>query len=146
MAFKINISEKNGKTWKLEAEAQELIDKKLGETVKGELVSPDLTGYELEISGASDKSGFTAMKDVEGITLKRILLGYGKGMKRKPKKEGKKKLSNSTPKGLKLRKTVRGNTISEFITQINMKVAKEGSKPLAEIYGPKEEAPAQEAQ
>jgi ribosomal protein S6E (S10) len=143
MAFKINVSEKNGKTWKLEAEAQELIDKKLGDVVKGELVSPDLEGYELEITGASDKSGFTAMKNVEGIVLKRILLGYGKGMKRKPKKEGKKKLSNSTPKGLKLRKTVRGNTISEFLTQINMKVAKEGKKPLAEIYGPKEEAPAE---
>jgi ribosomal protein S6E (S10) len=140
MVFKINISEKTGKTWKLETDSESLIDKKLNETIKGEDISEDLKGYELEITGASDKSGFTSMKEVEGIGLKRILLTYGKGMKKRPKREGKKKISNSTPKGLRLRKTVRGNTISESTRQINMKVTKEGSKTLTDIYTPKEEA------
>lgn len=140
MAFKINVSDKSGKTYKLEAEAPALIDKKLGDVIEGRLLSEDLDGYELEITGASDKSGFTAMKDVEGIGLKRLLLTYGKGMKKKPKKEGKKKLSNSTPKGLRLRKTVRGNTISEAIRQVNFKVAKAGKRTLEEIYAPAAES------
>jgi ribosomal protein S6E (S10) len=85
------------------------------------------------------------MEQAEGIGLKRLLLGYGKGMKRKPKREGKKKLSNHNPKGLKLRKTVRGNTITDDFSQINLKVTKSGSKTLEEIFNPKvEEAPAEE--
>ena len=145
MAFKINIGEKSGKTWKVETQAEDLIDKKIGETIDGKIISSELEGYQFEITGASDKSGFTSMKEVEGIGIKRLLLTYGKGMKKKPRKEGKKKLGNHTPKGLKLRKTVRGNTISEAITQINLKVVQEGSTPLVKIYGPKEEA-APEAQ
>jgi ribosomal protein S6E (S10) len=140
MVFKINIGEKTGKTWKVEIQADDLIDKKLGETIPGNILSSDLEGYEFEITGASDKSGFTAMKQVEGVGIKKILLTYGKAMRKKPRKEGKKKISNKTPKGLRLRKTVRGNTISEAITQINLKVVKEGSTPLTKIYGPKEEA------
>lgn len=143
MAFKINLSEKSGKTYKIEAEAEALNDKKLHEIVEGSDISSDLEGYEFEITGASDKSGFTAMKDVEGIGIKRLLLSYGKGMHIKPKREGKKKISNNTPKGLRLRKTVRGNTISPNIVQINMKVTKEGKMPLEKIFGPKEAPEAQ---
>lgn len=134
MAFKINISEKAGKTFKLESEAKTLIDKKLGETIEGKSLSEDLEGYEFEITGASDKSGFPAMKNVEGFNKKRVLLTYGKCMHKKPRKEGKKKSSTPRPKGLRLRKTVRGNMLSEDTTQINLKVLKEGSKKLAEIY------------
>ena len=140
MAFKINLSDKTGKTYKLETEAEALIDKKLHETVDGKDISDDLEGFEFEITGASDKSGFTSMKDVEGIGIKKVLLGYGKGMHIKPKKEGKKKLSNNKPNGLRLRKTVRGNTISSDIVQINMKVLKEGKTSLAKTFGPKEES------
>ncbi len=128
MPFKLNISDKLGKTFKLEAEAEALVEKKLHDKIDGEDISQDLKGYELEITGASDKSGFTAMKDVEGIGLKRVLLIYGKAMKKKPRKEGKKKLSTKRPKGLRLRKTVRGKIISKAISQINLKVLKEGDK------------------
>jgi small subunit ribosomal protein S6e len=144
MAFKINISDKSGKTYKLESEAEFLIDKELHDKFDGKELSPDLEGYELEITGASDKSGFTAMKEVPGIGLKRLLLGYGKGMKRRPKHEGKKKRSNNRPKGLRLRKTVRGRVISSELVQINLKVSKPGKKTLEEIYAPKEEAPAEQ--
>jgi len=132
--FKINISEKTGKTYHLEAEAKELIEKKLHDKVGGEDISQDLNGYEFEITGASDKSGFTAMENVEGVNLKKVLLTYGKAMKKKPRKEGKKKLSKNRPKGLRLRKTVRGKIISEAISQINLKVLKEGKKKLSEIF------------
>ncbi len=134
MPFKINIGTKEGKTYKLEIEAEELIGKSLGDKISGEDVYPELKGYEFEITGTSDKSGFTSMKDVEGIGLKKVLLEYGKAMHKRPKKEGKRKRSNPTPNGLRLRKTVRGKVISPAIVQINLKVIKEGSKKLSEIF------------
>jgi ribosomal protein S6E (S10) len=132
--FKINIAEKTGKTYKLELESEEFFGKKLHDKIPGKDLLADLEGYEFEIAGASDKAGFTAHEDAPGIGLKKILLTYGKAMKKRPRREGKKKVSNPTPKGLRLRKTVRGNTISPAITQINLKISKEGSKKLSEIF------------
>ncbi len=142
--FKINISEKSGKTYKLETEAESLIDKSLNDKINGKEISPDLEGYEFEITGASDNAGFTAMENVEGVGLKKLLLTYGKAMKQRPKKEGKKKRSNKRPKGLRLRKTVRGKVISPAIIQINMKVIKTGSKKLEDLFGKKQEAGSEE--
>lgn len=132
--FKINLNTKEGKTFKIEAEAESLIGKKLGEKINGKDISPDFANYELEIRGASDKSGFTAIKDVDGVGLNRILLTYGKAMKKRPRKEGKKKQLCKKPKGLRLRRTVRGNTISEATSQINLKILKQGSKKIEEIF------------
>ncbi len=134
MVFKINIGTKEGKTYKLETESQALVGKELHQKIQGKDVSPDLEGYEFEISGASDKSGFTALKEVEGSGRTRVLLSYEKGMKNRPKYEGKRKRSDTTPKGLKLRKTVRGKVISPEITQINLKIIKEGKKSLKDIF------------
>lgn len=131
MPFKINISNKEGKTFKLETEAEGLKGKELGDKIPGDLVSPDLAGYELEITGTSDKSGFTSLKEVEGIRTKKVLLSYGKAMHMKPKGEKKK---GTSPPGLRKRKTVRGRTISGAISQINTKVLKDGAKPLTEIF------------
>jgi small subunit ribosomal protein S6e len=134
MVFKINISDKSGKTYKLEIESEFLDGKGLGSKIPGKEILSGLEGYELEITGASDRSGFTAIKDVEGIGLKKVLLSYGKAMKKRPKREGKKKHSKNRPKGLKLRKSVRGKVISPSIVQINMKITKPGSKPLSEVF------------
>ena len=139
MSFKINIGTKEGKTYKVESLAEGLVGKELGNKINGKLVMPELDGYEFEITGLSDKSGFTGMAEVEGIGHKKLLLTYGKGMKKRPRKEGKKKRPNSTPGGLKLRKKVHGKVISEDISQINLKSVKDGSKPLSEIFAPKEE-------
>ena len=139
--FKINISEKSGKTYKLEAEAEGLIEKSLHDTALGEEILPDLKGYEFEITGASDKAGFTAMENVEGVGLKKLLLTYGKAMHRRPRKEGKKKVSNPKPKGLRMRKTVRGQVISPEIIQINLKILKEGAKKLSEVFPEQNKAP-----
>jgi len=132
MPFKINISDKTGKTYKLELELENLIGKELNDKILGKEILPDLNGYELEITGASDKSGFTAMKNVEGIGLKRVLLTYGKGMHKKSK--GDKKRRKRPPRGLRLKRTVHGKVISSAISQINMKVIKEGAKKLAEVF------------
>jgi len=139
MPFKINISTKDGKTYKLETEASGLLQKELGQTVQGADVMPELAGYELKITGASDKSGFTALEEVPGQSLNRVLLTQGKGMKNKPKGESKKPVS--TPNGLRMRKTVRGRVISEDISQVNTQVVKEGAKSLAEVFPDQNKAP-----
>ena len=118
MAFKINIGEKSGKTYKLEANAPGLIDKELGDKIDGKEIKNDLEGYEFEITGTSDNAGFPSLKEVPGQVLRGVLLTY--------------------PKGLRLRKKVRGKVISESIVQINLKVVKEGKRPLAEIFAPVE--------
>jgi len=129
--FKINIAEK-GKTFKIESDSEALEGKKLGDKVSGKDISPDLSGYEFTIKGASDIAGFPHKEDIEGPQLKKVLLKKGWGMHKRTKKEGKKPVS--TPKGFRRRKTVRGNTISDKTVQINLVVKKPGSKPLQEIF------------
>jgi len=141
MVFKINISEGSGKTYKIETEAESLIDKELHDKIKGTEISPDLEGYEFEITGTSDKSGITSMKEVQGIGLKKVLLTYGKGMKKRPRKEGKKKQLCKKPKGLRLRKNIRGRMISSDIVQINLKVLKDGKKKLSEAFPDQNKTP-----
>jgi|SRR3989344_6780516 len=145
MPFKINISEKDGRTFHLETEGENLMEKSLGEKIGGKDIAPELEGYELEIAGASDKAGFPSLEKVDGIILKRVLLTYGTGMRKRTRREGKKKRSNMKPKGLKLRKTVRGKIISPEIVQINLKVLKQGNKPLAEIF-PEQNKPKEKKQ
>jgi ribosomal protein S6E (S10) len=148
MPYKFNIATKEGKTFKLEAESTAVDGKKLHDTLLGKDVSEDLEGYEFEITGASDKSGFTHMKGVEGFTVKKVLLGYGKGMHKRPKREGKKKQSNPTPGGLRMRKRVRGEILSDKTSQVNLKILKAGKKTLAEVFPDQNkapEAPAEEA-
>ena len=134
MVFKINISDKSGKTYKLELESECLIGKELGSKIDGKEILPALEGYELEITGTSDKAVFTSLKSVEGVGLKKVLLSYEKAMKKRPRHEGKGKRSTNKPKGLRLRKTVRGKVISSEIVQINMKIIKAGPKPITKVF------------
>jgi len=134
MVFKVNIADKKGLTYHLDSNSESIIGLKLGEIIKGEDVDSKLEGYEFEIKGMSDKAGFPSIEKVEGILLKRALLTYGKGMKDKRK-------------GLRKRKTVRGNTISVDSVQINLTVKKHGKASLHELFpeqGKKKEKPAEE--
>ncbi len=139
MTFKINVSH-NGKTFKVETEDEKLVGHSIGDKIEGKLIDENLEGYEIEITGTSDKSGFTGVKTIDGPNLKKVLLGYGHGMHKKPK--GKKK-TNKKPNGLRLRKTVRGKEISPATVQINSKVLKEGTKKFDSLFT-KPEAPAEE--
>lgn len=145
MPIKINIGTKDGKTFKLEQESNPIVGKSLGNKINGKDISPDFDGYEFEVKGASDKSGFMSNAEVEGQGLKKVLLTYGKGMKKRPRREGKKKQSTPKPKGLRLRKTVRGKILSDDTRQINLKLIKEGSKKLTEIFPDQNKAPEPEA-
>jgi small subunit ribosomal protein S6e len=132
MVFKFEIG--HGKrTAHLEAESESIMGKKLGEKISGDEISPNLSGYELEITGASDKAGFPSAKKVEGPGLKRLMLTKGFAL-RKLKKKKKTATRKKIKKGLRKRRTVRGNTISGDTVQINLKVLKEGSKKFDEIF------------
>lgn len=120
MPYKINIGEE-GKSWKFEIENAILEGKSIGDVFDGKLIKTELEGYQLKITGGSDNAGFPLCKEVEGIALKRVLLKKGWGM-------------HKSGKGLRLRKTVRGKTISPAVVQINCAVVKKGAKPLAEIF------------
>jgi len=96
--------------------------KKLGDKVTG---LSDLKGYEFLITGGSDKSGFPMRKDIDGSLRKKAFLSGGVGVHIKRK-------------GMRVRKSVRGNLIAEDIVQINLKVLKEGEKKLDDILGKEE--------
>ncbi len=133
MVFKINIAS-NGKTYKVESNNEEIVGLSIGETINGSLISEDLSDYQLKITGTSDKAGFCGLLHVEGPQLKKLLLSYETGMHKRPKLEGKKKRTNKNPKGLRLRKTIRGKEISLETVQINTKVEKEGKKKFDDFF------------
>jgi small subunit ribosomal protein S6e len=120
--FKIVVSDpETRKSFQLEvdqAKAIGLIGKKIGEEFNGDLIG--LPGYTLKITGGTDKDGFPMHPSVPGSVKKKVLLS-GEPCFR-PKKKGERR-----------RKTVRGNTISADIVQINVKVSKKGEKPLEEL-------------
>lgn len=119
MAFKINVAQ-SGKTKKFETSNEELVGTKIGDKIDGSLIAPELDGYELLITGTSDKAGFMGRAEIAGIALKKVLLKKGKGMW-------------DTRKGVRVRKTVRGNEISVDTVQINTKVEKEGKTKFADL-------------
>lgn len=121
--FKIVISDpKTRKAYQKEVDqnASGLMGKKIGEKLSAD--SMGLAGYEIEITGGSDKDGFPMRKDVDGMGRKRIILAFGPGYR-------------SEKRGIRKRKSIRGNTVSAFIAQVNAKVVKQGQKPIAEIFG-----------
>ncbi len=122
MVFKINISTKEGKTFKLETDSENLIGKKINELILGEEINENLKGYSLKITGLSDDAGFPAIPTLEYEGLKKVLLNHGRGMKKKK------------PNGLRKKKTVAGNTITTKINQINTIIDKQGEKKLEEIF------------
>jgi len=124
LRFVINDT-KTGKSYQKALETVDFDGKKIGETVKGDFLG--LEGYELEITGGSDYAGFPLRKDIEGTARKKGLFRGGVGMKKVERK------------GIRIRKTVCGNTITEKTVQVNLKVTKEGTKKLVDIFAKKEE-------
>lgn len=116
---------KTGKSYQRTLEENPFLNSRIRDKVQGDNIG--LEGYELEIKGGSDKSGCPMRYDMPGFGKKKALLSSGpcvKGLK----------------KGKRIKKTVAGNQINEDIVQINLKILKEGSKTLEEIFPPKEES------
>lgn len=128
VSFKLCISDpSSGKTFQREVKdnlARPFIGLNIGETMKGD--SFEINGYEFQITGGSDYCGFPMRSGILGLRKKITLYG-GVGFR-------------GDAKGIKRRKTVCGHKIHEKISQINLKVVKQGPKKLAEIFGVPEKA------
>lgn len=121
--FKVIISDPETGTSSIveleETRAASLIGRKIGEVVEGSIVN--LPGHKAQIMGGSDKDGFPMRPSVHGGVRRKIVLSGGVGF-------------NPQNEGIRKRKTVRGNVITDEIVQINMKItekpkgAKEGKK------------------
>ena len=124
-----------------------VLSKKIGDIINGDFLG--LAGYELQITGGSDKDGFPMRADIEGIVRKQFLISKGigfSGIKRRPGKKSGKKKSYIKVEGLRKKKMLRGNTIGTDIAQINCKVTKKGPQSIESALGKKEkkeEAPKQ---
>ncbi len=127
--FKIVLSDpKSRKAYQKEVEqkAAGLLGKKIGETIDGGALG--LAGYKIELTGGSDKDGFPMRRDVDGAAKKKILLSSGPGFH--PDWPGKRK-----------RKSIRGNMVSEAITQVNAKVVQAGGKTIEDCWNIKAKEP-----
>jgi small subunit ribosomal protein S6e len=127
--FKVVVNDtKNGKSYQIPVSghhANSLIGKKIGDEVDGIFIS--LPGYKLQITGGTDKDGFTMRKDLPGISRRKILLSDGIGF-------------HEIEHGMRKKKSIRGNTIGQDIVQINMKITKHSSKSITSILKSKEKS------
>lgn len=107
--FKLVISDpKSGRAKQItigDPESYALIGLKIGDEIDGSSIG--LPGLRLKITGGSDKAGFPMIPYLPGGRKYRILLSGPPGFRPKEK-------------GLRRRKMVRGNVITEDIVQVNM--------------------------
>ncbi len=117
--FEVVISDpKDGNTYQKKVDGQHanrLIGKKIGGEVDGIFVG--LPGYKLKVTGGSDIDGFPMKNNIPGTGRKKVLAKGGIGLR-------------THNKGEKKKKTFRGNTISDMINQINLKVIEHGPKKI----------------
>jgi len=125
--FKVVVNDtKQGKSHQVQVSghhANSLIGKKIGDEVDGIFIS--LPGYKLQITGGTDKNGFTMRQDLPGVTRKKLLLSKSKGF-------------HAKENGLRKKKSIKGNTINQEIVQINMKVTKYSSRPIDKLLSSEE--------
>ena len=120
--FKLTVSDIKGKSVTKELkdnDANPLLGLEIGKETDAVIVG--LKG-KLKITGGSDKSGVPMRNDIHGAARKRVLLSKGVGLQ-------------DVEYGQRVRKLMRGNTISEEIYQVNCKY--DGELPV--------EAPVEEA-
>ena len=103
----------------------------------GEIV---LNGYRLEITGGSDVTGRPMRPDLDGSGVKSVLITAGIGYKGKKFVNKNSKEYRYKYDGLRRRRNLRGNIISQDTRQINLKVVESGKGSLAAIIGGEEAA------
>lgn len=106
--FKLTVSDVKGKSITKElkdSDANTLLGLQLGNETDASIVG--LQG-KLKLTGGSDKSGVPMRKDIHGSARKYVLLSKGIGLQ-------------TAEIGQRVRKLMRGNTVSEEIYQINCK-------------------------
>ena len=104
--FKLNISDKKGKTITKEVKEKEagpFLGLQVGNELDAALIGES---GKLKITGGSDKSGVPLREDIHGGARKYILLSKGVGLR-------------DAEMGQRIRKLVRGNTVTEEVYQLN---------------------------
>ena len=129
--FKCVVSDpKDGKSYQVEVKghhANALVGKKIGDEVDGLFVR--LPGYKVKITGGADKEGFPMRGDLPGIARRKVLVA--EGFAYHPDRAGKRR-----------RKSMRGNTVTLDIIQVNLAVTKHGAKPIPDMLAEGEKAAA----
>jgi small subunit ribosomal protein S6e len=122
--FRVTVSDRNtGMAYQIEisgSQANKFMGKRIGDTIGGDAVG--LSGYSMKIMGGTDRDGFPMRYGLPGTSRRKILIAGGVGFK-------------SKVKGMRRRKTIRGEEISSDIGQINTVIEEYGSKPLEELLG-----------
>ena len=106
--FKLTVSDIKGKSVTKELkdnDANPLLGLQIGNETDAAIVG--LKG-KLKVTGGSDKSGVPMRSDIHGAARKRVLLSKGVGLQ-------------DAEIGQRVRKLMRGNTVSEEIYQLNCK-------------------------
>ena len=104
--FKLNISDKKGKTISKEVkekDANPFLGLQVGSELDAALVGE---AGKLKVTGGSDKSGVPLRPDIHGGARKYILLSQGVGLR-------------NAEIGQRVRKLIRGSTITEEVYQVN---------------------------
>ena len=111
--FKVVVSDpKTGKAIQVETKDESLIGKKIGDIIDGSIIN--LEGYKLKITGGSGFEGAPMVNFVEGMNKKYVWWNENKKVR--------------------IKKLVRGNTISPEIVQVNTVIQEYGSKDFNQIY------------
>jgi len=122
--MKIVIGTKEGKCFQKELSSQEaeaLYSKKLGEEFNSEVIG--ITGAKFLITGGSDANGFPMRKDLPIAGKKKLLITKSIGFRGK--------LRGKRFDGLRIKRTVAGNTVYEKTNQLNVKTVKGDDKVVA---------------
>lgn len=117
---------KTGKTGQVEvAKGSEgmLIGKKMKDVIDGSVAGLD--GYKLLVTGLSDSAGSPSRPEIDGTRKAKTLIANGPGIAH-PKK------------GFRSRRSVRGSVISTDTAQVNTVITEYGTKPVEELFKPKE--------
>jgi small subunit ribosomal protein S6e len=120
--FKVTVGDPNdGRSYSVDVKghhANSLVGKRIGNMVDGIFVG--LPGYQLVITGGSDRSGTPMKKGVKTVGKKGVLLSTGP-------------CYSPSDKGVRKRKLLRGDLISPDIWQINMAITKWGSRSISQL-------------
>lgn len=122
------------------------LGKKIGDAVDGMFVGEgdqSLSGYRLEITGGSDVTGRPMRPDLDGAGVKSVLVSPGVGYKGKRYVKKNAQVYRYKYDGIRRRRNLRGNVISQDTRQINLKVVEAGNRTLPVIFGLEEEAAAE---
>ena len=136
-----------GKSYSVEikgANYNHFLGKKIGDNVDGIFVGEgdqSLSGYKLEITGGSDKTGRPMRADLAGGNIKSVLITAGVGYKGKKYVKKNSKVYRYKYDGIRRRRNLRGNTISTETRQLNLKIIETGNRNLGTIFDVEEFTP-----